>query len=93
MLPSTLKTEPERSGDPLFGLLVGCYLALLATAPVVYAAVELGVRDGGALYGTVLVTLTVVAGSGDDPTVLHATIDPEKVEARREEFPALRDRR
>jgi hypothetical protein len=64
MLPSTLKTEPERSGDPLFGLLVGCYLALLATAPVVYAAVELGVRDGGALYGTVLVTLTVVAGSG-----------------------------
>lgn len=36
---------------------------------------------------------TVVAGSGDEPTVVRARIDPEQVETRREEFPALQDRR
>jgi len=36
---------------------------------------------------------TVLAGSGDDPTLVTATVDPERVRAVREEFPALSDRR
>jgi predicted amidohydrolase len=36
---------------------------------------------------------TVLAGSGDDPTMVTATVDPERVRAVREEFPALSDRR
>ncbi|WP_255196638.1 carbon-nitrogen family hydrolase [Halorarius litoreus] len=36
---------------------------------------------------------TVLASSGDDPTLVVADIHPERVERVREEFPALRDRR
>jgi predicted amidohydrolase len=36
---------------------------------------------------------TTVASSGDDPTVVMADVDPERVESVREEFPALGDRR
>lgn len=36
---------------------------------------------------------TVLASSDDDPTIVTATVDPERVETVREEFPALRDRR
>jgi predicted amidohydrolase len=36
---------------------------------------------------------TVVAGAGDEPTLVTATIDPDRVSERRAEFPALQDRR
>jgi predicted amidohydrolase len=36
---------------------------------------------------------TTVAGAGDEPTVVTASLDPERVSAVREEFPALADRR
>ena len=36
---------------------------------------------------------TTVASSGDDPTIVTADIDPDRVELVREEFPALGDRR
>jgi predicted amidohydrolase len=36
---------------------------------------------------------TPVATTGDRPETVHATADPERVAAVREEFPALRDRR
>lgn len=36
---------------------------------------------------------TAIASSGDDPELVVAEIDPDRVEAVREEFPALRDRR
>ena len=36
---------------------------------------------------------TVLASSDDDPTTVFAEIEPERVEAIREEFPAWRDRR
>jgi len=36
---------------------------------------------------------TVLASSDDDPTLVTATLDPERVSAVREEFPALDDRR
>ena len=64
MPPSASHPSTDRSGDPLFGLVTGLYVALLATAPVVYAVARLGVNDSGTLYGTVLVTLTVVVGAG-----------------------------
>ncbi len=35
---------------------------------------------------------TAVAGTGDDPGFVTATLDPEAVERRREEFPVLEDR-
>lgn len=36
---------------------------------------------------------TAVAGAGDEPTVVTASLDPDRVSAVREEFPALADRR
>lgn len=36
---------------------------------------------------------TVLAGSGDDPTLVTADLDPDRVRVVREEFPALSDRR
>lgn len=36
---------------------------------------------------------TTVAGLGDEPGLLTARLDPETVDTRRDEFPALRDRR
>ncbi|WP_254537603.1 carbon-nitrogen family hydrolase [Halomarina litorea] len=36
---------------------------------------------------------TTLAGSGDDPALVVADCDPDRVEAVREEFPALADRR
>jgi predicted amidohydrolase len=36
---------------------------------------------------------TPLASTGEDPAVVQATCDPDRVEAVREEFPALRDRR
>jgi predicted amidohydrolase len=36
---------------------------------------------------------TPLASSGDDPALVVADVDPERVETVREEFPALRDRR
>ncbi|MFB6103271.1 MAG: nitrilase-related carbon-nitrogen hydrolase [Haloplanus sp.] len=36
---------------------------------------------------------TPVASAGDDPTLVVTEIDPDRVEAVREDFPALRDRR
>jgi len=36
---------------------------------------------------------TTLASAGDDPTLVVADLDPERIEAVREEFPALRDRR
>jgi len=61
--PST-RITPERTGDPLFGVLAGLYVALLATAPVAFAVARLGRIDGATLYVTVIGTLTVVTGAG-----------------------------
>lgn len=36
---------------------------------------------------------TAVAGAGEEPALVEARLDPERVEQRREEFPALADRR
>lgn len=36
---------------------------------------------------------TPIAAAGEDPTILHANLDPETVERTRESFPALADRR
>ncbi len=36
---------------------------------------------------------TILASSDDDPTTVTATVDPDRVRAVREEFPAWRDRR
>ncbi|WP_248896546.1 carbon-nitrogen family hydrolase [Haloplanus halobius] len=36
---------------------------------------------------------TALASAGDDPTLVVAEAEPERIEAVREEFPALRDRR
>jgi len=36
---------------------------------------------------------TTIASAGDDPTLVVADIDPDRVASVREEFPALRDRR
>lgn len=36
---------------------------------------------------------TVLAGSGDDPTLVTASVDPDRVDSVRAEFPALDDRR
>ncbi|GAB6877865.1 carbon-nitrogen family hydrolase [Halorubrum gandharaense] len=36
---------------------------------------------------------TTLASSGEEPTTVTATVDPERVDGVREEFPALRDRR
>ena len=36
---------------------------------------------------------TTLASAGDDPTLVVADLDPERIESVREEFPALRDRR
>ena len=36
---------------------------------------------------------TTLASAGDDPTLVVADLDPDRIEAVREEFPALRDRR
>jgi hypothetical protein len=65
MPPETMQTAPDRSGDPLFGVLTGLYVALLVTPPVVFAVGRAVSRDPGVLYGTVLTTLAAVTvGSG-----------------------------
>lgn len=64
MLPATLKTEPERSGDPLFGLVAGLYGSLLVTPPAVFAVARLVSGDPAVLYGAVLATLTIATGLG-----------------------------
>lgn len=55
-----------------------------------------GSFDGSTLLGRSTVYDpwgTTVAGLGEEPGVTTARIDPEEVERRREEFPALEDRR
>ena len=64
MAPTRMKTEPERSGDPLFGVVTGLYLALLATPPVVFAVGRLVTSDGAVLYGTTVSAATAVVGLG-----------------------------
>ncbi|MBV0924809.1 hypothetical protein KTS45_11430 [Halomicroarcula limicola] len=75
MPPSTVETAPERSGDPLFGVVTGIYLALLATPLAAFAAVRAGMSGSGVLYGVVLVTLTVVTGLGWLATARAAGVD------------------
>jgi hypothetical protein len=64
MVPSTPLPATDRSDDPLVGLVTGLYAALLAVPPAVLAVERLLTGDAGVLYGTVLVTLTVVTGVG-----------------------------
>jgi len=64
MSPSTPQSETDRSGDPLFGLATGLYVAFLSVPPVILVVERLLTGDAGALYGTVLVTLTTVTGVG-----------------------------
>jgi predicted amidohydrolase len=55
-----------------------------------------GEFDGSTLLGRSTVYDpwgTTVAGAGDEPAVLTASLDPDRVSAVREEFPALADRR
>jgi hypothetical protein len=64
MVPSTMKTAPERSGDPVFGVVTGFYLALLVTPPVVFAVGEFVTADAAGRYVTAVVTGVVVLGLG-----------------------------
>jgi len=64
MPPSNGRTLPERTGDPLFGVLAGLYVALLATAPAVVAVARVGSSDSATLYVTAIGTLAVVTGAG-----------------------------
>jgi predicted amidohydrolase len=55
-----------------------------------------GTFDGDALCGRTTVYDpwgTTMASAGDEPTTVTAEVDPERVAAVRDEFPALRDRR
>jgi len=64
MSPATTAPAVERTTDPLLGLVVGLYAALLLV-PVAVLAVERLVTDSaGALYGAVLVALAVVTAVG-----------------------------
>jgi hypothetical protein len=64
MPPSTAETAAEPAGDPLFALVVGLYVALLAIAPAVFAVARLVSGDPAVLYGTTLATVTVGTGVG-----------------------------
>jgi hypothetical protein len=64
MLPSTMKTAPERSGDPLFGVVSGLYLALLVVPLVVFAVGRVVTADAAGRYVTAVVTAAVVLGLG-----------------------------
>jgi len=64
MPPSTVETAAEPSGDPLFALVVGLYVALLAIAPTVFGVARLVSGDAAVLYGTVITTATVGTGLG-----------------------------
>jgi len=64
MSPSSTPASPARTGDPLFGLVAGLYLALLSTAPALFAVGRLGVDGAAALYGSVLVTFVVATAVG-----------------------------
>lgn len=59
-----MRTAPERSGDPLFGVVAGLYAALLVSPPVVLAVARLLTTDGGVLYGTLVATVAVVTSLG-----------------------------
>jgi len=55
-----------------------------------------GAFDGDALCGRTTVDDpwgTTLASAGEEPTTVTAEVDPERVAAVRDEFPALRDRR
>jgi hypothetical protein len=64
MSHSTTKTAPERSGDPLFGVVVGLYLALLIVPPVVFVVGRFVSADPAGRYVTAVVTAAVVLGLG-----------------------------
>ncbi|MFC7251241.1 hypothetical protein ACFQJ5_15555 [Halomicroarcula sp. GCM10025324] len=63
MVPA-IRSGGEHGTDPLLGLVVGLYVALLVTPAVVLAVERAFAPGAGALYGTVLVTLTAVTGVG-----------------------------
>lgn len=62
MSPST--TASDRQSDPLFGLVVGLYAALLLVPVAVLAVERLFSGDPGVLYGAVLLALTLVTAVG-----------------------------
>lgn len=64
MSPSAVPSATERSGDPLWDVLVGTYVALLGTPVVLLAATRLGVRTPGLLYGTTVTALALITGLG-----------------------------
>ncbi|MFU1780597.1 hypothetical protein ACM16X_04370 [Haloarcula japonica] len=64
MPPSTVETTAEPSGDPLFALVIGLYVALLAIAPTVFAVARLVSGDAAVLYGTVIAMVAVATGVG-----------------------------
>lgn len=64
MPPSTVEVTSEPSGDPLFALLVGLYVALLVIAPITLAVSRLVSGDPAVLYGTTIATVTVGTGLG-----------------------------
>jgi len=57
-------SSTERTGDPLFALLVGLYIALLAIAPAVFATARFVSADPGVLYATGIATVTFLTGVG-----------------------------
>lgn len=63
MSPSTPSSTASGS-DPLLGLVVGLYVALLVTPLVILVVERTLTTAAGPLYGTALVTLTVVTAAG-----------------------------
>jgi len=61
MSPSS---DTDRSGDPLWGLLVGCYVGLLGTPPVLFAVARLVTGDVAVLYGSAVASGTALTGLG-----------------------------
>lgn len=64
-----------------------CYVATVNGAAEFEEATLLGRSSVYDPWGTTL------ASSGDDPTVVYADLDPDRVQRVRDEFPALGDRR
>jgi len=64
MSPSTAPLTSDRSGDPLWSLLVGLYLGLLGTPPLVFSVARLVATDAAVLYGAAIASATALTSLG-----------------------------
>lgn len=87
--PSSSDDTGSSDSDPLFGVVTGIYLALLAAPLAVFAAVRAGVSGSGVLYGVVIGTLTVVTGLGWLATARVEGVDVRLGGSRLRWLPAL----